>query len=227
MMIPLAAKLARIRLICFDVDGTLIDDEGGAANIWHSIHRLCGTPNDLNVDRFAAFISGRITYSQWVDLDMGDWQQHGLTRSHILRVVRQLRLMPGTRRTLAELRRRGYKLGVISGSLDIGLETLFPDHPFDEVYTNKIFFDGEGKLARWEATRFDSHGKPDALRDMARRHHVPLSRTAFVGDGENDIPLLGVAGCFVAFRPRSRELTEGADVVLRENELPKLLDLFK
>ena len=84
-----------------------------------------------------------------------------------------------------------------------------------------------GRLAGWEATRFDSHGKPEALRDMARRRGLPLSRTAFVGDGENDVPLLGVAGYFAAFRPRSSDLIERADIVLGGDELPRLLEIFE
>ncbi len=130
----------------------------------------------------------------------------GRTESGILEAVREFSLFDGARETVHELKRRGYMLGVISGTLNVVLDTLFPDHPFDEVYTNKIFFDGGGRLDGWEATRYDSHGKPEALRDMARRHGVDLSRTAFVGDGENDEPLLGVAGYFAAFRPRSRVL---------------------
>ena len=158
---------------------------------------------------------------------MSGWIDKGATRQEIVESIREFSLFDGARETVHELKRRGLTLGVISGTLDIVLDTLFPDHPFDEVYTNKIFFDERGKLSAWEATRFDTHGKPEALRDMASRHGVPLSRTAFVGDGENDVPLLGVAGCFVAFRPRSRELTDGADVILGEEELDKLLELFE
>ena len=213
-------------LICFDVDGTLVRHPSGLV-IWEVLNLKYGGSKEINRFRYQMYCEGRLSYERWVQLDVSSWIENGATEKDIVDAVREFSLFDGARETVHELKRRGFVLGIISGTLNVVLDTLFPDHPFDEVYTNKIFFDDRGGLVRWEATRFDSHGKPDALRDMARRHDVPLSRTAFVGDGENDVPLLGVVGCFVAFRPRSRELTEGADIVLEEEELPRLLDVFK
>lgn len=213
-------------LVCFDVDGTLVRHPSGQV-IWEILNLKFGGSREINRFRYQMYCEGKLSYERWVKLDVSGWIGRGATREEIVESVREFSLFDGARETVHELKRRGLALGVISGTLDIVLDTLFPDHPFDEVYTNRIFFDGQGKLSAWKATRFDTHGKPDALRDMAERHGVPLSRTAFVGDGENDIPLLGVAGCFVAFRPRSRELAERADVVLADGELKKLLDVLQ
>jgi len=212
-------------LICFDVDGTLVRHPSGLV-IWEVLNLRYGGSKEINRFRYQMYCEGKLSYERWVQLDVSSWIDKGATESGILESVSGFSLFEGARETVHELKRRGYLLGVISGTLNVVLDTLFSDHPFDEVYTNKIFFDGRGKLARWEATRYDSHGKPEALRDMARRYNVPLSRTAFVGDGENDVPLLGVAGYFAAFRPRSRELSEKANIVLGENELSRLLDVF-
>lgn len=216
----------RYDLICFDVDGTLVRHPSGLV-IWEVLNLKYGGSKDVNRFRYQMYCEGRLSYERWVQLDVSSWIENGATETDIVEAVREFSLFDGARETVHELKRRGYALGVISGTLNVVLDTLFPDHPFDEVYTNKIFFDGGGRLAGWEATRFDSHGKPEALRDMARRRDLPLSRTAFVGDGENDVPLLGVVGYFAAFRPRSRELVERADVVLQEDELPRLLDVFE
>ena len=213
-------------LVCFDIDGTLVRHPSGLV-IWEVLNLKYGGSKEINRFRYQMYCEGKLSYERWVQLDVSSWIEKGATREEIVESVREFSLFDRARETVHELKRRGLMLGVISGTLDIVLDTLFPDHPFDEVYTNKIFFDERGRLSTWEATRFDTHGKPDALREIAGRHGVPLSRTAFIGDGENDIPLLGVTGCFVAFRPRSRELADGADVILREGELEKLLDLFE
>ena len=81
-------------------------------------------------------------------------------------------------------------------------------------------------MCGWEATPYDLHGKPVALRDLAARHGVPLERTAFVGDGENDVPLIGVAGYLVAFNPRSQELERRADYVMKERNMLELLGVL-
>ena len=65
-----------------------------------------------------------------------------------------------------------------------------------------------------------------ALRELSKKHAVELRRAAFVGDGANDVPMIGVAGCVVAFNPRSRELERRAHHVVREPNLSHLLDLI-
>ena len=213
-------------LICFDVDGTLVRHPSGLV-IWEVLNLKYGGSKEINRFRYQMYCEGKLSYERWVQLDVSGWIDKGATENGILESIREFSLFEGARDTVHELKRRGYLLGVISGTINVVLDTLFSDHPFDEVYTNKIFFDGGGRLDRWEATRYDSHGKPEALRDMAHRHGVPLSRTAFVGDGENDEPLLGVAGFFAAFRPRSRVLADGANIVLGESDLPRLLEIFE
>ena len=122
---------------------------------------------------------------------------------------------------------RGYRLAVISWTLNVLFDRMFPDHPFCEVYTNRIHFDESDALVSWQTTPFDGVGKPDALRSISQRQEIPLEQSAFIGDGENDVPLLGVAGYFVALRPRSQRLEADADHVIWDDHLGGLLDLFK
>jgi len=151
----LQCKLSRIRLVCFDVDGTLIDDHGGQANIWESLHRAFGVSEAISRQRHDDFRSGRISYAEWVDLDVGHWQTLGVTRADMLQVIQRLAPVHGARQAVADLLSRGYKLAVISGSIDLGLQTVFPDHPFHPVYINRIHFAGDGTISGWEATPFD------------------------------------------------------------------------
>jgi phosphoserine phosphatase len=213
-------------LIGFDVDGTLVRHPTGRV-IWEVLNLRYGGSEEINRDRYDSYHRGDLAYDKWVELDIGGWQAAGATRDEILESVDEFELVGGAWETVHELKKRGFKLAVISGTLDILLDHLFPDHPFDEVYTNKIFFNGDGTVESWRATPFDGHGKPRALRDIAERHGVPLSRSAFVGDGENDVPLLDVSGFFVAYQPKSTTLETRADVVIRDDGLHALLDVFK
>ncbi len=214
-----------IDLICFDVDGTLVRHPTGMV-IWEVLNIRFGGSVEQNRERYTMYRDGKISYADWVELDIEDWLHAGASQAAILECVSEFALIDGARDTVIELGKRGYTLGVISGTLDVVLDTLFPDHPFSDVHTNKIFFDKEGKLAAWQATPYDGKGKPAALRAMAEKHGVPLERCAFVGDGENDVPLLGVPGCFVAYQPKSPKLEAGADIVIHEEGLGALLDVF-
>jgi len=211
-------------LICFDVDGTLIRHRRGKV-IWEILNeRFTGT-DEVNVERYRMYREGKITYERWVELDVQGWIDAGATRAQIEESVREFEFHDGVRETVWELRNRGRELAVISGTLDIVIDTLFPDHPFGDVFSNGLVFDDAGRLAGWRATPFDLHGKPDALRALAEKHGVPLERTAFVGDGDNDVPIIGVAGCVIAFNPRSEELERRADHVVRDGNMKAILEL--
>jgi phosphoserine phosphatase len=134
-----------------------------------------------------------------------------------------LALVEGARETLEALKSRGTRLAVISGTLDLLLDALFPDHPFDEVYTNRIRFDGAGLIASWTATPFDMDGKGIALRAIAMREEIPLARCAFVGDHANDLAVARLAGCAIAFNPKSAELEAAAHAVVRSRDLRDIL----
>ncbi len=217
--------MKKFDLICFDVDGTLVRHPSGQI-IWEVLNSKFIGSDKVNIERKRMYSRGELTYDEWVELDVQGWIAEGATRAEVLATVEEFGLVEGAIETIFELKARGYQLAVISGTLDVVIKSLFPEHPFEDVFTNKLFFDDEGKLEGWEATPFDLHGKPSALKVLARKHATTPERTAFVGDGENDLPLVGVAGFFVAFDPSSRELEEKADLVIKGESLRKLLDIF-
>jgi len=216
---------ARYDLICFDVDGTLIRHPTDKV-IWEILNLRFTGDDRVNVERYRQYRAGELSYDEWVQLDVSGWIAVGATRDRITQAVREFEVVEGAMETVWALKERGAQLAVVSGTLDVVIDTLFPDHPFDDVYTNRLHFDGDGRLAGWTATPYDIHGKPEAVRNLAERHGIPLERCAFVGDGENDVPLVGVVGCLIAFNPRSRELEAGADHVLKGESMKRILEIL-
>ncbi len=214
--------IRRFDLVAFDVDGTLVHHPEDKT-VWEVLnHRFTGS-EDQNVGRYDLYKRGKISYAEWVALDIGSWRDAGATRETITGSFGALTLVDGARETLDALKALGARLAVISGTLDVMLDTLFPDHPFDEVYTNHIAFDAEGRIAHWRATPFDMDGKGIALRSIALRENIPLSRCAFVGDHANDLAAARVAGFSVAFNPKSPELEAAASAVVRSRDLRDIL----
>lgn len=212
-------------LICFDVDGTLVVHPEGKI-VWEILnHRFTGA-DAINAVRFHDYRAGAITYAEWVALDVGDWLKAKATREQILEAIGELRLVGGACETLHELKRRGYKLAVVSGTLDIVLDTLLPDHPFDDVFTNHLHFDRDGLLTGWTATEYDVAGKALALREIAEREGIPLERCAYVGDAMNDLEIAREAGFAIAFNSSCRDLIEICAVSVYGDDLGLLLPHF-
>ena len=212
----------RFDLVAFDVDGTLVHHHEGKT-VWEVLnHRFTGS-DDQNVLRWDLYKTGKLSYSDWVALDIASWRDAGATRESIVGSLGELTLVDGARETLLTLKGSGCRLAVISGTLDLLLDALFPDHPFDEVYTNHIAFDAGGKISHWHATPFDMDGKAVALRAIAFREGIPLSRCAFVGDHANDLAAAAIAGYSIAFNPKSDELEKTASAVVRSRDLRDIL----
>jgi phosphoserine phosphatase len=91
------------------------------------------------------------------------------------------------------------------------------------VYTNRIAFGEDGSIASWAATPFDMDGKGVALRAIAMREGIELSRTAFVGDHANDVAAARLAGRAIAFNPKSAELEKAAHAIVRSKDLRDIL----
>ncbi len=221
------AKTRPFDLIAFDVDGTLVWGPDGKT-VWEVLNlKFTGTA-EWNKKRYAEYKAGRLSYAEWVALDIEGWREAGARREDLVAALEPLRLIEGVREATFALRDAGYRLVVISGTLDLMLNTLFPDHPFEEIYANHIGFDDEGRITHWRATPFDMTGKAEALRGLALRESIPLRRCAFVGDSTNDVWIAKIAGFTVAFNPRSDELEELADAVVRSEDfrdvLPHLLN---
>jgi len=212
----------RFDLVAFDVDGTLVHHPEDKT-VWEVLnHRFTGS-DDQNALRWELYTRGKISYAEWVALDIASWQKAGATRESITGSLGELTLVEGARETLGELKSGGARLAVISGTLDLLLDALFPDHPFDEVYTNKIVFDDEGRISHWHATPFDMDGKGIALRSIALREDIPLARCAFVGDHANDLAAARIAGFSIAFNPKSAELAAAASAVVSSRDLRDIL----
>ena len=218
----MAAETARFDLVVFDVDGTLVEHPADKT-VWEVLNLRFTGDDSMNRERYAAYREGRLSYAEWVAMDVSGWRDAGATRDDIVAAFGSLKLVTGVRETLAALHEHGCRLAVISGTLDIMLDTLLPDHPFDEVYCNRIQFGEDGTILAWSATPFDMSGKSVALKAIAMREGIPLSRVAFVGDSDNDVWIAREAGFTVALNPKSDELEQLADAVVRSSDVRAIL----
>ena len=215
-----------VDLVAFDVDGTLVSHAHNKV-IWHILFERFGGDAAIARQRYAAYMAGDITYAEWVDLDIGGLAAGGATRAGIVAAIEEeLFLSPDGRAVVAELHRRGYQLAVISGTLDIVLDVLFPDHPFDHVFANRIEFAADGTIAAWQATPYDMDGKERGLAALADKAGIGPERCAFVGDHVNDLSALRLAGLAIAYDPKDVEVERAAELVLPAGELGRLLDLL-
>lgn len=206
-----------MRLIVMDVDSTLIQNEvidllAERAGCAAEVAKVTESAMRGELD-FAASLRERTALLAGLDASMIDT------------VRGELRLTPGAETLIRTLKRLGYKCGIVSGGFTIVIEPLAADLGIDYVAANKLEI-VDGKLTgRVLDPVIDRDGKTATLREFAARAGVPLSQTVAVGDGANDLGMIGAAGLGVAFNAKP-VVRDAADTALNVPYLDAILYLL-
>ena len=212
-----------IKLVVFDLDGTLFDD---TIFIWQSLHDAFNTDKEKRKKGIDLVHEGKMSYKDWVKHDVELFNEVGAKKKDFLKVIGMMKLMTGARETLSELKKKGYRLAIISGSLNLALEHLLPEHAdfFDDVLINHFFFDRSGAISSWDATPYDGPGKALGLKHLCKKYGITPEQCVFIGDHSNDVEIAELAGKSIAFNCKSDRLAQIADVVIMDKDLRMILE---
>ncbi len=214
--------MPKYKLVCFDVDGTLIDNVKFSWNLFHDYFQ---TDEHRREDARNKFFNGHISYLQWAEHDISMWKEKNARKVDFFKALEPLSLMNGALETLQELKKNGIKLAIISGSLNVVLEKFIPDYHefFDDVFLSTIYFDDSGDILKTSVTEYDIDKKAEALKLIAKRENIKLEECVFVGDYLNDVKAIEEAGLGIAFNCEHDELKKIADVVIEKKDLREIL----
>ena len=126
----------------------------------------------------------------------------GLPEAKALEVIERLPLMEGAERLFRTLKVRGAKTAILSGGFTFFGQVLQERLGADYVFANELdvrdgFVTGEVRGGIVDGAR-----KAELLKEIAGREGIPLEQVVAVGDGANDLPMLGLAGMGVAFHAK-------------------------
>jgi phosphoserine phosphatase len=192
------------RLICFDMDSTLISTE-----VIDELARLAGVYEQVSAVTESAMrgeLDFKASLRQRVSL------LAGLPESSLVDVADKLPLMEGVEHLFAILKRLGYKTAILSGGFSYFGYVLQQKLGVDYVYANELEV-VEGKLTGEVSEPIvDADRKALLLRTLAEKENISLQQVIAVGDGANDLAMLAIAGLGIAFhaKPVVRENAEQA-----------------
>lgn len=191
-----------IKLVCFDLDNTLLDIEGHS-NLWDFLHEKFGVLQQA--EKFKkAFFSGKISHQEWVDGVVGLWNEKGISRTQLLENCAVVKKLQNADSTLKGLRQKGYKLAVVSGSLDFAMDANFPPGLFDHAVIAKSVFSKDGCIVKVHSVC--NEDKLSRVKEIAEKEGLKLSEIAFVGDGWNDIEAMREVGLGILINSRKEYL---------------------
>ncbi len=125
---------------------------------------------------------------------------------------RRVRLSPGIRELVAEVHARGGRVGVVSGGFHEVLDTLAEDLGLDFWRANRLEVVDGTLTGRTLGPVIDGAAKAAALEEWSEQTGIPLSASVAIGDGANDLQMMGVAALGIAYngKPIVRERADAS-----------------
>lgn len=185
------------RLICFDMDSTLIqteciDELAKRAGVGDNVSEITARAMHGEID-FKESFKERVALLK------------GLDASVMKDIAENMPITEGTDRLMSVLKTCGYKIAILSGGFTYFGEYLRKKYGIDYVYANELEIGDDGKLTgRHVGDIVDGQRKAELLKLIAQVERVNLAQTIAVGDGANDLPMIGEAGLGIAFHAKPR-----------------------
>ncbi len=184
------------RLICFDMDSTLIHTE-----CIDQLAERAGVGDEVKAITASA-MRGEIDFTESFTRRVALLK--GLDESVMEDIARTLPFNEGLERMMTILKRVGYKTAILSGGFTYFGKYLQQKFGFDYVYANELEIK-DGKLTgRYLGDVVDGRRKAELLRLLCQVEHIDLAQAVAVGDGANDLPMLGLAGLGIAYHAKPK-----------------------
>jgi phosphoserine phosphatase len=202
------------RLLVADMDSTLIkieviDELARRHGVYEEVAAVTARAMRGELD-FEASLRARV--ERLVGLDEGAMADIAAT----------LPLMEGAATLVRGFKRDGGFAAVVSGGFTFGTDVVRARLGLDHAHANSLELAGgrlTGKLLGGVVTPFR---KQQLIDELAAAHGLPLERVVAVGDGANDLLMLGRAGLGVAFHAKPK-VAAAADTALTGGGLERIL----
>ena len=185
------------RLICFDMDSTLIqteviDELALRAGVGDKVKEITSRAMRGEID-FKESFTERVSLLK------------GLDASVMREIAENLPITEGVDRLMYVLKKYGYKIAILSGGFTYFGKYLQDRYGIDYVYANELEIDENGKLTGlYLGEIVDGKRKAELLKLIAQVEKVDIAQTIAVGDGANDLPMLSQSGLGIAFHAKPR-----------------------
>lgn len=216
-------KLADFKLIAFDMDSTLIniecvDEIADAAGRKAEVAAITEAAMRGEITDYKESLRRRVALLKGVSVDSMDEVYH-----------QRLKLNPGAAELVHACKAAGMKTLLVSGGF-----TFFTDRVKGELgidYTRSNVLEVENGLLTGRMVDqpwgdiCDGEEKKKMLLETCGMLAISPQQAIAMGDGANDLPMMGVAGLSVAYHAKPR-VREQAMVAINEGGLDRLLEVF-
>jgi phosphoserine phosphatase len=203
---PKGNKLADCKVLVMDMDSTLInieciDELADIAGLKAKVSEITEAAMRGEIKDFAESLRRRVALLAGVP-----------ARALEQVYTERLRLNPGAERLIGTAHDAGIKVLLVSGGFTFFTDRLRERLKLDGAQANELEIENGVLTGKVQGDIIDAYGKAVRLREFARIHGAAPDQIIAMGDGANDLQMLGEAGYSVAYhaKPIVREHTRYA-----------------
>jgi phosphoserine phosphatase len=202
------------RLVFFDMDSTLVDMEiidemAQRAGVFKEVSRITEKARRGDID-FEEALTQRVALLK------------GLKVEELEKIRKEMRLSEGAKELVDTLKGLGFKLGLVSGGFDYFSDFLREELGLDFSYANQLEIKSGVLTGKVLGKIVDNAYKAKIVNMVSSEEGVLLDQTVAIGDGANDVLMLGQAGLGIAYNAKER-LERAANMSLGRARLKNIL----
>jgi phosphoserine phosphatase len=184
------------RLVFFDMDSTLVDMEiidemAEKAGVFKEVSRITEKARRGDIDFEEALIQ-RVALLK------------GLKVEALEKIRSEMKLSEGAEDLVETLKGLGYKLGLVSGGFDYFADFLKERLSLDFSFANQLEIKNGALTGKVLGKIVDNTYKAKIVNMVSSEEGVLLDQTVAIGDGANDVLMLGQAGLGIAYNAKEK-----------------------
>jgi phosphoserine phosphatase len=203
-IVPAGLRSAPRKFLIMDVDSTLIQQE-----VIELLAAYAGKREEVAAVTEAA-MRGELDFAQSLHARVAVLA--GLPAAVVDAVRAEVKLSEGAAELVAAFRAAGHVVAVVSGGFNQILRPIAEELGLDYWIANELEIVDGALTGKVLGAVIDRAAKEKYLREWAAAEGIAMEHTIAVGDGANDLDMLGAAGIGVAFnaKPAVRAVADSA-----------------
>jgi phosphoserine phosphatase len=203
-IVPAGLRSAARKFLIMDVDSTLIQQE-----VIELLAAYAGKREEVAAVTEAA-MRGELDFAQSLHARVAVLA--GLPAAVVDAVRAEVKLSEGAAELVAAFRAAGHVVAVVSGGFNQILRPIAEELGLDYWIANELEIVDGALTGKVLGAVIDRAAKEKYLREWSAAEGIAMEHTIAVGDGANDLDMLGAAGIGVAFnaKPAVRAVADSA-----------------
>ena len=212
--------MSQIKLVVFDMDGTIIEPRSS----WAMIHDYFGTDN---TEMLQMYIDHKISDMEFVKADIKLWNSKSdvpVNEEYINSILDKAKPRKGAEELITSLHEANIKTVILSGGIQYLADKWAKEWNMACAFANDLIDDADGNLTA--NINASGHNKGPLMEKIIKDFDLTGNEVAAVGDTMVDLPMFEIAGLSIAVNADDERVISKSEYYLEEGSMKQLSDVI-